>query len=115
MDTDFPRSSRYTHIYWMHSTLGAESGIWQKTPNSLQPHLLIIAELLTQAGQLIMESGVKYWERYRTVMLVLMEGSERKEICHMRSHDSTAFYRSSEYRMASRLGKLWQVINAPVS
>ena len=59
MDTDFTRYSRYTHIYWMYSTLGAESGIWQKTPNSLQPHLLIIAELLTQAGHLFIESGVK--------------------------------------------------------
>jgi hypothetical protein len=81
MDTDFPRPSRYTYIYWMHSTLVVRSGDWQKTPNSLRPHPFIIAELLTQAGQIFMESGVKARERYRTVMLVLCEHQKGRRPC----------------------------------
>src|SRR5947209_14973083 len=63
----------------MHSTLVVRSGDWQKTPNSLQPHPFITADVLTQVGHIFIESGVKSRERYHTVMLVLIGTSERKK------------------------------------
>jgi hypothetical protein len=59
MDTDFTRASRYTHVYWIALHVG--SGVWGlvKDSNSLRPHPFIIADLLTPAGQIFIESGVK--------------------------------------------------------
>jgi len=50
-----------------------------KDSNFPETSSLIIAELLTQAGHIFVESGVKSRERYRPVMLVLTGAPERKK------------------------------------